>query len=198
MDSKGRQRAGRRPMIGLVIAIAAIAAAVVAAPAQAARDRNHDRLPDRWERHHNLSLKQDQAKRDQDRDGLENLGEFKAGLDPRDADSDDDGTEDGDEGAGTIASFDGSTHELTIDLFGGGKLTGTVTADTRIKCEDEADDEDGHHGGGNSGPGSGEDRRSRDGGSQCGVADLTPGAVVSEAEVEAEGGDAVFEEVELR
>jgi hypothetical protein len=205
--------------IGLVVAIAALGAALIAAPAQAAKDRNHDKIPDRWEREHDLSLKRDQAKRDQDRDGLKNLGEFEAGLDPRDGDTDDDGTHDGDEGAGAIASFDAETGALTIDLFNGGELAGTVNDNTEIKCEDEGhhegdddmedhggnsgpgggdDDEDEDHGG-NSGPGGGDDRRSHDDDeSNCGVENLVPGTVVSEAEVEASSQGAIFEEIELR
>src|SRR4051794_33305417 len=64
-------------------------AAVLLLPASAlARDRNHDNLPDRWEHAHHLSLKHDQARRDQDRDGVRNRGEFKHGLNPRKDDSD--------------------------------------------------------------------------------------------------------------
>ena len=83
----------------------------------AAKDRNHDRIPDRWEKRHGLSVKVNQAHRDQDRDKLVNRKEFQAGDDPLDPDSDGDGTPDGQEGAGTIASFDGTT--LTINLFNG-------------------------------------------------------------------------------
>jgi hypothetical protein len=204
MHPESRYRTGRRPALGLIVAIAAVAAAVVAAPTQAAKDRNHDKIPDRWERQHDLSLKRDQAKRDQDRDGLKNLGEFEAGLDPRDGDSDDDGTEDGDEGAGTIASFDVQTGALTIDLFNGGELSGAVTDNTEIKCEDEGhhegDDDDMDDHGGNPGPGGGDDRRSHEGegGEDCGVEKLVPGTVVSEAEVEANSQGAIFEEIELR
>jgi hypothetical protein len=172
MQIPTRSKPRRGLTIGLVVAIAALGAA----PAQAANDRNHDKIPDRWERKHDLSLKRDQAKRDQDRDGLKNLGEFEAGLDPRDGDTDDDGTEDGDEGAGTIASFDADTGALTIDLFNRGELTGTVTEDTEIRCEDEGDGEE----------------------SNCRVGDLVPDTVVSEAEIEVDGQGAIFKEVELR
>jgi hypothetical protein len=76
---------------------------VLALPAAAsARDRNHDRIPDRWEKRFDLSLKVNQAHRDQDHDGLNNRQEFRARTDPRDADTDNDGLEDGDELAGTI------------------------------------------------------------------------------------------------
>src|SRR5437763_10638372 len=74
-------------------------------PRSARVDRNRDGLPDRWECRHHLSLKANQARRDQDRDGLNNLGEYKASDDPRNPDTDGDGVKDGDEHAGTIASF---------------------------------------------------------------------------------------------
>ena len=83
-----------------LIVCAAVALALLAVPGAAmarSADRDHDRLPDRWERKHNLSTKKRSAARDNDRDGLKNLGEFRSRTDPRDADSDNDGTEDGDE-----------------------------------------------------------------------------------------------------
>jgi hypothetical protein len=199
-----------RRTAGLVIAIAAIGAALIAAPAQAAKDRNHDRISDRWEKRHGLSLKRDQSRRDQDDDGLKNLGEFKARFDPRDQDSDDDGTEDGDEGAGTISSFDPATRELVIDAFVGPDLSGTVTADTEIECEGDEPGED-HHDGDHSGPGGGDDDNSgpgrharsdddsdEDDEANCGTDALTPGTVVTEAELRLTQSGAVCEEVELR
>ena len=121
-----------------LIALAALLVlGLVAAGPASAKDRNHDKIPDRWEKRHNLSLKVNQAKRDQDRDQLNNRGEFASGSDPRDDDTDDDGVEDGDEDAGTISSFDGTT--LTIDLANGGSITGIVDENTEIKCGDEVD-----------------------------------------------------------
>ena len=117
-------------------ALAALAFAlfmIIAGPA-AAKDRNGDRIPDRWEKRHHLSLKVKQGNRDQDGDGLRNRGEWKAGLDPRDSDSDDDGVEDGDENAGTVESFDAVTGKLTIKLFNGDSLSGLVNDDTKIEC----------------------------------------------------------------
>ncbi|PTL59650.1 hypothetical protein [Paraconexibacter algicola] len=78
---------------------AALAAltAVLATPALAlagAGDRDHDRMPDRWERSHQLSTRSDDSARDTDRDGLSNRGEYLSGTDPRDRDSDDDGVRD--------------------------------------------------------------------------------------------------------
>jgi hypothetical protein len=95
-------------------------------------DRNRDRIPDRWERAHHLSLKVNQAKRDQDHDGLRNRGEFLAGTDPRNNDSDDDGTNDGSEGAGTVTSFTAGV--LIVHLFNGDDVKGTVDDQTEIEC----------------------------------------------------------------
>ena len=121
------------------LALALGALALLAMPGvAAAKDRNHDRIPDRWEKRHQLSLQKNQARLDQDRDHLRNRAEFLAGDDPRDRDSDDDGVMDGEEQAGTIASFDAETGRLVIDLFGTDTVAGFVTAETEIKCEDEA------------------------------------------------------------
>jgi hypothetical protein len=182
----------------LALALAVVGALLLATAGQAsARDRNNDRLPDRWERHHGLSLKVKQTRRDQDRDGLRNLAEFRSHMDPRDDDSDDDGIEDGDENAGKISAFEDGT--LSIALFGGGEVSGKVTADTEIECEDEQGDDD-----------SGDDDDSDDrgvlhdggdddheGDDDCGDAALTVGAVVEEAELEVGAAGAIWEEIEL-
>lgn len=151
----------RQAGFGAVLALAMTALAVLALPSPAAaKDRNHDRIPDRWEKRHRLSLKVNQATRDQDRDHLRNRAEFLAGDNPRDRDSDNDGVADGQENAGTIESFDQGTGWLSIDLFGKGTLGGQVTDATELECErhrgaddasvsahrDEAGDDEGHHG----------------------------------------------------
>jgi hypothetical protein len=124
--------------VGILVALALGALALIALPGAAvAKDRNHDHIPDRWEKRHDLSLNVNQAGHDQDRDHLRNRAEFLAGDNPRDRDSDDDGVLDGQENGGTIASFDSETGKLTLSLFGGETLTGMVTEATRIKCEDE-------------------------------------------------------------
>jgi hypothetical protein len=121
------------------LALALGALAILAMPSlAAAKDRNNDRIPDRWEKRHGLSLKVNQARRDQDRDRLRNRAEFLAGDDPRDSDSDDDGVVDGSEQAGTIASFDAGTGRLVIDLFGTDTIAGFVTDSTEIKCDDDS------------------------------------------------------------
>jgi hypothetical protein len=129
-------RLGHRLTIFMAAALGALT--MLALPGiAAAKDRNHDRIPDRWEKRHRLSLKVKQTHRDQDRDHLRNRAEFLAGDDPRDADSDDDGVEDGEENAGTIQSFDAETGRLVIDLFGNDTVSGLVTEETEIECEHE-------------------------------------------------------------
>lgn len=148
------------PRVFLIAILGTLAMLAVPGAAAAKRaDRNHDGIPDRWEKRHHLSLKVNQAHRNQDHEGLNNLEEFEngtnpraadtdsdgltdsedieAGDDPTDADTDNDGIEDGNENAGTIASFDGTT--LTINLFDGGTMSGMVTESTEIKCEDGQD-----------------------------------------------------------
>lgn len=239
---------GRRARLGMTwFALALGALALLAMPGlAAAKDRNHDHIPDKWEKRHHLSLKVNQAHRNQDGDKLRNRAEFLAGDNPRDADSNDDGVMDGEDNAGTIASFDAETGRLVISLFGGETVSGMVGEETEIKCEDhmgasassdgsgsgeaepgddrggeeEAGDDRGgegeeepgddrggeeageDHDGDNSGPGSensgpGEQGDDGDEGSSCTTADLTPGAVVQEAELKVANGQATFEEVEL-
>src|SRR3954454_15515786 len=157
---EGTPSGRRRHMKRLTLIITAAAAlALLALPGAAlarSHDRNHDGIPDKWEKHFHLSLKTNDAKGDPDRDGLNNKREFKNHTNPRDADTDNDGLEDGDEvrtaneprdqdtdnngvedneeNAGTIASFDSSNGTLVINLAGGGTVTGHVDGTTRIEC----------------------------------------------------------------
>jgi hypothetical protein len=207
----------------LFLIAALTALAMLALPAlAAAKDRNHDRIPDRWEKRNHLSLQVNQAGRDQDRDRLRNRAEFLAGDNPRSSDSDGDGIPDSEENAGTIQSFDTGTGKLTIALFGGETLSGLVTEQTEIECgskatvsgsgEEESGDDNGGNGkesgddsgeeagNDNSGPGSTDSAPGNDDngdGANCTPADLTEGATVEEAELELENGGATFEKVEL-
>ena len=184
------------------LGVAAVALLALASPAMA-RDRNRDRIPDRWERQHHLSLKVNQARRDQDHDGLRNLAEFRAHLDPRDADTDDDGIGDEQEHAGTVKSF--SNGVLTIALADGSTLSGHVTDATEIECDETArasDDgpgsRDDDQGDDRDEPGDDDDQDDDDQAAACGQAALEPGVDVREAELETENGQAVFEKVELK
>ena len=205
----------------LALSLAALAAVGVA------KDRNDDGIPDRWEKRHHLSLKVDQARRDQDSDALRNRGEYEAGMDPRDEDTDGDGIVDGDEGAGTITAWDPATGELTVSMFGGDVVTGTVTDDTEIECrnddgtepdeegveealrptgpppegapaDEEATEETGPPAEG-SGPRGGPDHAGEHDcdGSNCSVDDLAVDGVVSEASLRVTSDGLVFEEIEL-
>src|SRR3954469_20578516 len=184
----------RRLALALVAAAALVA--VLLPGAALAKDRNHDQIPDRWEKRHHLSLHHNQARRDQDRDGLRNRAEWRAGFDPRDRDSDDDGIKDGNEHAGKVLSFENGV--LKISVFGSDPLTGQVTGDTEIECGDDdhgdahsssvsddgpGDDGDGDH----SGPGGDDDQGDDDQGDddqgddhgdddRCGTDALQPGA----------------------
>jgi hypothetical protein len=136
-------KSARTVALALVGAIALLLAAM--SGSAVAKDRNNDRIPDRWEKRHGLSLKVNQAKRDQDDDELANLGEFQADMDPQDADTDGDGVPDGEENAGEIASFvpgaEEGTGTLTINLYSGETLTGEVTERTTIAVLTEEDEE---------------------------------------------------------
>lgn len=199
----------------LTLVLALLGSLLFAASASA-HDANRDRIPDRWEKRHGLSLKVKQTARDQDRDGFKNRAEWRAKTDPRDPDSDDDGVDDAEENAGTVTAF--ADGELTITLFDGGTLTGKVTEDTEIRCDDDAktalashdpeDDERGDDDGDDEGDDdSGEHRHGdrdhgdcrHDGGDdECGTDALTAGRAVAEAELKVSSDGRVWQEIELR
>jgi hypothetical protein len=126
--------------VGILLTAILALVAVSVPSAAVAKDRNGDRIPDRWEKRHKLTLKVDQRKMDQDRDGLRNRGEWLSQTNPRDRDSDDDGISDSREKAGVISAYDAEAGTLTLTLYAGGEITGAVTDRTRVKCEDESDD----------------------------------------------------------
>lgn len=92
----------------LVVAMFAIAAQASAAP----KDRNHNGIPDAWEKKHDLSTKKDQGNRDADGDGVRNRCEFQGKTDPNNADSDADTVGDGDEDT----DGDGATNRAESNL----------------------------------------------------------------------------------
>ena len=210
-----------------VLLLAAAFAVVLAFPASGmARshgDRNRDGIPDRWEHSHHLSLKVNQAKRDQDHDGLRNKAEFRAGDNPLDADTDNDGVKDGQEKAGQVVSFTNGV--LIVHLFNGDDVKGTVDANTEFECKAApttttmaraADDgngggdqgEHGDHQGqgaehGDDDANEGDDDANEGDDNEdhaqagCDATKLTPGAVVGEAELKATAAGLVFRKIEL-
>lgn len=192
------------------------AAALLALPGAAlAKDRNHDGLPDGWEKAHNLSLSVNQAHRDQDHDGLDNRAEFRHHTNPRHANTRFMGKASQDNGnAGTVTDFTNGV--LTITLADGSTLKGAVTPQTDVSCdsstqggdnqgEDQGDDHGGDRaqtasvsrdgqGGDN---GSGDDNEAEDNGQPSSTCTIANGDAVRSAELEATSGGAVFKEVEL-
>jgi hypothetical protein len=79
----------------LVLPMLVFASSVTTASEATPRDRDHDGLPDRWERKHRLSISHPSAKRDPDGDGLINRRELRLRTHPRRADTDRDGLRDG-------------------------------------------------------------------------------------------------------
>ncbi len=137
------RKPARRVTLALVGALSLLLLAM--SGTAVAKDRNHDDIPDRWEKRHDLSLKVDQSARDQDDDEMPNLGEFEGGTDPRDEDTDGDGVPDSEEMAGEVASFtpglEENTGTLVINLYTGETLTGEVTEDTTIAVLSASDEE---------------------------------------------------------
>lgn len=88
-------------------------------------DRNRDGVPDRWAKKHGLNAKKNQAHRDQDRDRVDNICEYEAGMDPRDKNSDDDRKSDGREDS---------------DRDG---MVNSVESEVETGCDDTDSDDDG-------------------------------------------------------
>jgi hypothetical protein len=122
----------RRPMVVVGSALALLFA--VTGSTALAADRNDDRIPDRWEKRHGLSLKVKQTRRDQDRDGVQNLTEYRSHTEPLDDDSDADGVEDGDEdrdddSVDNYNEQDEGTRPDRSDTDGDGRSDGREDAD---------------------------------------------------------------------
>lgn len=194
--------------IALLSASAVAALALPGGAAARATDRDHDHMPDRWEHTHGLDVKHDDARRDVDHDGLRNLAEFKAGTDPRDADSDGDGINDGAEDAGTVVTF--ANGVLTLKTFDGDTLKGRVTDATELQCGEgdhaasprsESDDEPGEDTADSGDAGvqehGGDQQENEDGADACTTAALVSGAKVDEAKLAVTSHGNVWREVDL-
>ena len=79
----------------LVLPLVALAYLAGSAVAATPRDRDHDRIPDRWEQRFHLSISKVSAKADPDEDRLRNRREFRLSTNPRKWDTDGDRLGDG-------------------------------------------------------------------------------------------------------
>ena len=210
-------------LISVVLAMLAVAIPATASAKRHHRshhharvaDRNHNGIPDRWER----KFRVHSATADPDRDGVTNIGEFHNGTNPRNADSNnngiedgqddanDDGIQDGQEQSGTIVSFDSGV--LTVSLVNGDTLKGTVDSGTELECDTPAQTTttaSSRDDGGDSNSGDqtesgddnpGDDNDDQGDNSSCGTDALTAGTIVKEAELRLTSAGAVFEQIEL-
>src|SRR3954468_3425729 len=84
-----------KPTKLLLLALAA-ALALLALPAVSqARDRDHDGLPDKWEKRYHLSTHKSSANADVDRDRVDNANEYREHTNPRKRDTNGNGRPDG-------------------------------------------------------------------------------------------------------
>ncbi len=96
-----------------VLALAMLVVAAFAAQASAKpKDNNSNGIPDAWEKAHQISTKKDRGNRDADADGASNRCEYQAKTDPNVADTDANGTVDGDEDT----DGDGATNRAESNL----------------------------------------------------------------------------------
>lgn len=129
----------------LVLAlVAALSLSVPAVASAHGADKDHDKVPDRWEKRYKVRS----VEADRDRDGLSVLGEYLSGTSPRSADSDGDGIRDGDEdrdgdGLTNAAEIQLGTNPAEIDSDNDGIPDGEEDADLDgIRNEDEEVAED--------------------------------------------------------
>jgi hypothetical protein len=125
-------------MTGNRLASAAAVLALLALPTAASakghsRDSDRDGMPNIWERANHLNAKKANAGGDPDRDGLRNLSEYKLHSDPHNPDTNGNGTPDGRDVAGTVASFTNGI--LTINLPDGSTRAGAVNDGTDVECK---------------------------------------------------------------
>lgn len=104
-------------------------------------DSDGDGMPDEWEDEHGFD-KEDpsDAGEDADEDGLTNLGEYQEGTDPRDSDTDDGGSNDGDEVLKKLSPLDGGDDGLAHGFSAGAYVVGDDIG-TEYVFENSSDDE---------------------------------------------------------
>jgi hypothetical protein len=114
-------------VVGLVVLLAGATPAL-------AKDRNHNKIPDKWEKKYHMSLKKSQAKKDFDHDGLTSINEYRAATNPRRKDTDHDGVRDAGEdrdgdGLVNIAEVRSKTSLRVADTDHNGVLDSAEDAD---------------------------------------------------------------------
>jgi hypothetical protein len=112
------------------VALAALLALPSAAMAKS-RDRDHDKLPDKWEQKFHLSTHKKSAKGDPDKDRLNNLAEFRSKTNPRKKDSDRDGIRD----ANDDTDHDGLTN--SEEIHGGTNPCDRDSDDDGVRDDEE-------------------------------------------------------------
>jgi hypothetical protein len=123
-----------------------VLAALLAVPAAAmakSHDRNHDRIPDKWEKHFGLSTKHNVAKGDPDKDGLNNLGEFRSKTNPRKADTNGNGVNDANDdtdndGVDNQEEMQDHTNPADADTDNDGVNDGQETAGTIVSFTEDS------------------------------------------------------------
>ena len=168
--------------------ILACTALFVAVPAVALAHEGH--RGHHHKRHHHSRVRHEKFLAHR-HDGNDNNGSPTTGTEPT---------------AGTVTSF--ANNVLTITLTNGNMVSGQVTNDTEVKCENPAegnnngDDNDLEHGDriSDHGPGGGDDGNNDNQGDDNdndNMCTITPGMAVGKAELTISGAGAFWDEVEL-
>src|SRR4051812_4806072 len=139
----------------VLAAVAAISLLVVPSSALAKKhhghgpkDRNRDGIPDKWEKKHGISTsKRGMAKADPDKDGLANRFEWRAGTNPKAADTNGNGVPDADEDMDRDSVDNGNeqrerTKPCKADSDGDGVKDGAEDAD-RDRLDNSGEDDAG-------------------------------------------------------
>jgi hypothetical protein len=123
-----------------------VLAALLAVPAAAmakSHDRNHDGIPDKWEKKFGLSTRHNSALADPDHDGLNNLGEFRAHTNPRKADTNGNGINDANDdqdgdGVSNQDEMQDGTNPSNPDTNGNGVPDGQEASGTIVSFTEDS------------------------------------------------------------
>jgi hypothetical protein len=123
-----------------------VLAALLALPGAAmakSHDRDHDGLPDKWEKKFHLSTHQKSAKGDPDKDGLNNRGEFRSHTNPRKADTNSNGINDANDdsdhdGVDNADEMNEGTNPADPDTDNDGVRDGEETSGTIVSFTEDS------------------------------------------------------------